>query len=887
MRRGTFRHAFVLACFSMLAVASLGITRDAQAQTQPKVHFEIAAQPLDRALRQFALQSKRQVIFDPASIPARNAAAIKGDLSPEEALKAILEGSGLVFTLGKGDTLVITPAAATTESGGSRDTSDSAPGAGPTFPESNKSRDQLNEIVVTGSHIRGEAASAAVLRTYDRAQIEESGVATLQDFAEKMTENLASVSAPSAAFGNNTGGVSQNGANSFFGSAFNIHGLGTGATLTLLNGHRLPGAGSAADFVDISLIPLIAIERVEVLTDGASAIYGADAISGVVNLIPRDHFDGAETEVRYGSATLGGAAQTSASQLFGKAWGSGSVMLAAQFDHSDPVLSADRSFIPTQAVNVDVGAKNQTVNVLMTGHQDIADATNVSFDAIYARRRFDGLSSIGTVPVDNSGQVEQYGGNVSLSREIARWEVKVNAGDYKTAQAVTTAYSFNGTPFATTTPADTTLETVGIGADGPLLTLASGEVKAALGADYRTEHLSVPASVTLPIVTTSNRDVTGVYGELRIPLVGAGNESKYMKAAAFSAAIRYDNYSDIGNTVNPRFGINMTPVEGVSLSGSYATSFRAPSQYYLAPLPYYYTWPAADSASATGVTDVLINSSQGAERLKPERASSFTLGVEWRPPGLEGLQSSVNYFHVLFRDRIGFPPSPDGSVLAGADLNQPALAPFVNRSPSAAEIQAGFNSPGFQYDIGGNGPGEVRAIFNDYQINIARSVESGIQGSARYRAAIPGGYVEPFVNLDYIISNEFQSSSGVPAVSLLNIVGQPLGLRGRGGVTWKYIDLTSSLSVNYSQSYRNPIVTPAAHVASWTTVDLVLNYEFRSDFRPLHGVGIVFAASNLFDAYPPRVDVPLSQTGSYYNIGFDAANASAVGRFVSLELRKR
>src|SRR6185436_20355269 len=87
--------------------------------------------------------------------------------------------------------------------------------------------------------------------------------------------------------------------NAFSGSAYNLHGLGTTSTLTLLNGHRLAPAGLGGLITEISQIPLSAVDHIDVLTDGASAIYVADAVAGVVNIVTRKDFRGAESGLRY------------------------------------------------------------------------------------------------------------------------------------------------------------------------------------------------------------------------------------------------------------------------------------------------------------------------------------------------------------------------------------------------------------------------------------------------------------------------------------------------------------------------------------------------------------------------------------------------------------
>ena len=97
------------------------------------------------------------------------------------------------------------------------------------------------------------------------------------------------------------------------------------------------------DFVDVSNIPTAAIERIEILPDGASALYGSDAIAGVVNIILRDDFQGAETQVKYGG-TPGGRDETVVSQLLGTHWDSGKAMLVYEYSDGTPLDASARGY---------------------------------------------------------------------------------------------------------------------------------------------------------------------------------------------------------------------------------------------------------------------------------------------------------------------------------------------------------------------------------------------------------------------------------------------------------------------------------------------------------------------------------------------------------------
>lgn len=208
-------------------------------------------------------------------------------------------------------------------------------------PRSNEA-DELSPIIVTGSHIRGKVAAGANLEIYDARTLEQSGYATVQDFFQVLPQNFQG------------GGGSEDpsagdlrSSNQLGGSSINLRGLGADSTLILINGRRVPASGLSGNFVDISTIPQTAIERIELLADGASALYGSDAVGGVVNFILRKDFDGAESRFRYGRSTSGGVDEYRAAQVFGRSWSSGNALVSYEYYERDPLKYHDRHFTRT------------------------------------------------------------------------------------------------------------------------------------------------------------------------------------------------------------------------------------------------------------------------------------------------------------------------------------------------------------------------------------------------------------------------------------------------------------------------------------------------------------------------------------------------------------
>ncbi|MCH8686470.1 TonB-dependent receptor plug domain-containing protein [Pedomonas mirosovicensis] len=202
---------------------------------------------------------------------------------------------------------------------------------------------EFKQIVVTGSNIRGIGISAgSPLTIIGRPEIESSGYATTQQILQLLPQNFGGGAAEDTSRGAEAISTLKRRT-----SGINLRGLGNVATLVLLNGRRMIGASDNGDIPDISLIPTSALERIEILPDGASAVYGSDAVAGVVNFILRSDYEGAETTLRYGSSTEGGVDEYQAAQTFGFKWNGGNLLLTGEYYHRDRLDSADRDFAAT------------------------------------------------------------------------------------------------------------------------------------------------------------------------------------------------------------------------------------------------------------------------------------------------------------------------------------------------------------------------------------------------------------------------------------------------------------------------------------------------------------------------------------------------------------
>jgi iron complex outermembrane receptor protein len=200
---------------------------------------------------------------------------------------------------------------------------------------------EIETVVVTGSHIARTADEGALpVQVITQQEIERTGATTAEQFLQTVSAAVQgnSNTVAASASGANTGGV----------AGVSLRGLGSQRTLVLVNGRRLSGGGTITDStsVDVNSIPVAALERVEVLKDGASAIYGSDAIAGVINFIIKDDYEGATLGL-YGGGTDdgGGIKRANAAIGFGNLQDDRfNVMIAGGFQKEDSLFGRDRDF---------------------------------------------------------------------------------------------------------------------------------------------------------------------------------------------------------------------------------------------------------------------------------------------------------------------------------------------------------------------------------------------------------------------------------------------------------------------------------------------------------------------------------------------------------------
>ncbi|MCF2908773.1 TonB-dependent receptor [Pseudoalteromonas sp. DL2-H2.2] len=237
---------------------------------------------------------------------------------------------------------------------------------------SEESSAEVERIEVTGSRIkRHDLEKSAPVSIVDAAQIEISGVENVADLINRLPAITGITNTTQA--GSAT-------------SSINLRGLPGTATLVLINGQRAANNASDGETVDINSIPPSAIARIEVLKDGASAIYGSDAVAGVVNIILKERYDGFSVDVNKSVSEEDGGDSTSMNLLFGGASDKGSFVIGANIYKQDAVYSRDRdatrvtprlsSAIPSGLAAISGYKTNDDGSVVFTGNEE--DASTVT-----------------------------------------------------------------------------------------------------------------------------------------------------------------------------------------------------------------------------------------------------------------------------------------------------------------------------------------------------------------------------------------------------------------------------------------------------------------------------------------------------------------------------
>jgi iron complex outermembrane receptor protein len=887
--------ALTLFALFLSPLAEPAATNGSSARAE-KSRFDIPAEDLGKALRDFAIQANCNLSYDPAIVEHLKAPAIKGDFTVPDALSLILRGTHLRAVNINENTIQVLDSAASTSDSNSALTGavvrlayatpeapppssqNVAPPEASSTTEDNKTPG-LEEIVVTGTNISGVENKTVPLLTFDRDAIDRSGYATVADFITSLPQNVKSSSNSPDGVLAGTGFGLGNIENS---TAANLRGLGANSTLTLLNGHRVAPSAYGSG-VDLSMIPLEAVERIEVLTDGSSAVYGSEAVGGVINIILRKDFNGQETSARLDTLTQGGGELKQFSQTVGRTWNSGGVLAVFQFDDANEIRADQRSFTENLPEPTDIFPSSKRYSGVLTAHQTINSSLEIFGDAL-----LDHNSGVRTYTLGTPSTLVQVITNHTNSTSAnlgARWQPfgdwhLESSGLYSQVDTQNTEVStpnmlgyVNGAPYLRN------LETIKEGDlkfDGTLWSSGGSSVKAAVGASYRQEAFSSLIEFSGSNRATS-RHIHAFFAEMYAPLISNTNAVPLVQKLELSAAVRDDTYSDFGTKTNPRFGVYWSPIDQIGLRAAYSTSFRAPNPtefiYTVSDTYAYIESGFAQPGDPTGKASVLLF---GNQVLGPESSKNITAGLDFQPASLPTTRFSLNYYRIIYSNRIISSP-----FSASVFVNPQIYGPLIRQFPNDAAVEAfvaSLEPPQTLFDLsnGHTGLAGVRYAFPYGDINATKETTEGLDVGAHSLLNLSGTNKLVFdFNTTYIkeIANTFCDTC--VSTDNADTYAQPLKLRLRAGVGWFNEVFALNGAVNFANAYSDTNLNPPGRIASFTTADFNATWRIRES-----GTRLSFNVFNAFNANPPLT------SPAFNKVAYDPTNSDARGRVLSLQVRQ-
>lgn len=831
--------------------------------------FNIPAGELEAALDRFATQTGLQLAYLPEVVAGKRSVALSGRLTWRDALGRLLQGSGLEFRQVNDTAIVIqrpAPKPATRTK--------SAPAA-----RTDGSEVQVTDIermTVTGTRIRGGTTPSPVI-AIGAERIRQEGFNDLGEVIRSVPQNFGGGQNPGVLMGNVTGNmVNQNVTG---GSALNLRGLGPDASLTLLNGRRL-SYGGFSQSVDISAIPVDAVERVEIVADGASAIYGSDAVGGVGNVILKRDMEGVSLGARYGSATDGGLTAQEYDATAGTTWAQGGLIATFRDVSTDPIYARQREYTADLPSPSTIYPTSDLRSGLISMHQAIGSAVEVRLDALRTRRN-QRYYFFSTDTIYNRLANKTTTAYVSPSLEASLpgdWTVSVGGtwgkDDLISDQSRLTVGATQASPLVAECFCNAS-RSYDVAAEGPLFALGGGDARIALGLGRRTNEFRWHNRITDATTTRGRESSRFLYAEGNLPLIGAESSLPGIRRLEMTAAVRSEDYDSFGRVTTPKFGLIYGPSADFTVKGSWGKSFKAPTllERYR-PMVGVAIHPSAFGGEGYADDAILLFLNGGNPDLKPERARTTTASIAYHPAAVPGLEAELTWFDIHYADRVVQPLTGSGYFTDPANAEYLDLSPTPERlADLLATVSRLANYTGGPFD-----PQRVVAILDGRYVNTVWQKIHGVDLTGSYRFDVGRGQMTVRGAVSWLDSTQQTQGMATP-LDLAGTLSAPAKVNGRLGVVW----IEGGWSVSGFANYVGPVTNPSDHRegASFTTFDATLRYRVDRDKSAWSGLEVALAATNLLDRAPPlyRADP--------YVAPYDSTNYSAIGRYLSLSIAKR
>ena len=861
----------------MWSVAAAALANPTAALAQQR-SFNLPEQPASRSIPEFGRQAGVQIVAPGERLRGVRTPAIMGSYDVRDALRLLLRGTGLRIAADDGASITL----AADGTVGELPQNASAP-QDATVPQSGESDEQAAsgpapDIVVTGTRIRG-ADTPSPTTVISSERIRQEGRTSLGEVIRDIPSNFRGGQSPAIALG--TGGGSVANQNITGGSALNLRGLGPDATLTLLNGKRLTYSGFA-NAVDISIVPIEALDRLEIVPDGASAIYGSDAVAGVANIITRRDYNGVAATLRGGTTTDGGNDEYQVTLTGGTTWTSGGFIVSYDHLNSNGLDASQREYFSGIFEPYSLLPDVNSHSGLFSGHQDVGANIELGLDAVYTNRKNVSANNFGEARNDTRIRTETFAVAPSIEFTLGGgWSLNV-FGTYGTDKVRNRQElrDPDGNPLSLAEVCYcNSTKAVEAGLQGPITTLPGGPLGLAVGIGYRRNEFDFRR-----LIDSDRPDFGGtltsrfVYGEFNVPLVSPDMGVTGVSRLVLNGALRHESYKNIGDVTTPKIGVIYEPVRGLALKGSWGRSFKAPTLAQQFSVGNGFLSSAIDFGGFDYLEgDNVLFIGGGNPALEPERAETWSVTGELRPAFLTGLTLEVSYFNVDYSNRVD-EPIRDISVA----LLDPAAAQFVNLSPTTAQLQdaVNFAGPSLISLVDGD-PLDAVAIVDNRFFNLASDRVRGVDVSGSYTFGLAGGSFTVRGAASWLKGRR-RTLPGEPSFRTVGTVFNPPKFQSRAGVLWQKGGFDAAFFYNHTGSVVETTLTEARRTGAFDTFDLNLRYKLEGGLPALRNAEIALTVNNLFDEEPP-----LLLDAGFNQPNVDATNYSVLGRTISLSLTTR
>ena len=857
-------------CFSLaIALTALvigALSPEVHAETGEVQKFDIRPQPLDSALLEFSEQADLQLVVAANLLTGIQTPGFTGESTAERVLVTLLDETSLGFRMVGATITVINggknghqededdsseqDSADDPEDSGSVSSAGVSPGASNGKQPQEESEEgplELETQTVTGSRLaRTSLQTPAQVIVISRQDLENTGAPTLEQALRQLPQNVNGTTefggprlygVPDSS-GRLLGTSNINGS-----STINLRGLGESATLVLIDGKRVGDSGLLGGFTDISEFPLSIVERVEIQLDGASSIYGSDAIGGVINIILKRDYDLLKATLRRTARTRGGLAEHNASIAGGTAWDSGRVLLSIdayqasnqdvgqtdlnllgilQYGYPGNVrgrrgsLSSPRevSRSLTQAAR-DAGLISPEERVTRVTIPVGQDGTSLTlddfFDSIGAYRTNEGVSEQITV----SPESDRITFRLAANQKIADWLAVDGGVSYSTRKT----YSNSGA--------------------------AGGDITFDVAAENPYNPFGADVEVDLIVDGFGTRVITGERDSLTLDLDFDGSiadnlrwkiRSRFADRKSMSETLNYISHDGLNDLVDD------TRVDPSSALNVFGNSFHtdANNADVLSGGSFHIPVQQSETTNTLASSELIV---EGELFSLPAGKVLAVAGMEWRKVSVD-----VEYGNTFTRVITATAPTPGRAILDGFALN------------GTRTLRAGFAEfmfPIFSQKNSLPGIRDVNLVLSGRHESANGSSSEGIETNTRYQSNVwsSGLVYRPFEAVKLRVNKSTSFRAPEVAYALFPPLVSPgfiFDLRGGGFVPTR-IETTSGGNPELGPEESTSLTWGVEITPSWLEgFAMSIDYHetlFRNRIAGLNLFGSLFVTDGLFDQF--------------------------------------